>query len=403
MEQGGESGINRTGFIKGRQKKALLFVLMLLIASIFIPGPGEGGAFHSGAVMTECPECHTGNGDGFTLRGVDLGSTCLRCHQATDVVDNPTWYYVATPDAKLTKGKPPVQLTPGGDFAYLKKDYSWSLPGGETGTSFGYKHGHNVVAQSYGYFSDSTKITAPGGEYPANYLTCTSCHNPHAIISQVTVTSFTGSYRLLGGTGYAPKMIPGVNAFKADTPVAVSPSQYNRTEALTDTRIAYGKGMSEWCMNCHPNVGGHRAGNTVRFPQQIINNYNSYIKTGDASGNSKSSYTSLVPFEEGIGDAYTLSSHADITGQYKNGPDANSNVMCLTCHRAHASAFDHIMRWDTESQYIVYSGIYPGMDNGSQEARGRTASELQQAYYGRPSSSFANGQKSLCGKCHASD
>ena len=391
----------RISLIEGRLNRALLFVSMLFFASFFMPG--EGGAFHSGFVISECPECHTGNGDGFKLRGVDIGSTCLRCHQAPEAVDSPTGYYVATPDSRLTKGMPPLQLSPGGDFAYLKKDYSWKMPGGATGTSLGHQHGHNIEAQGYGYYADNTRMTAPGGDYPTNNFTCTSCHNPHAVISQVTSTSYTGTYRLLGGIGYAPKRIPDIKPFKADSPIAVSPSQYNRSEASTDTRIAYGKGMSEWCLNCHPDVGGHKAGNNFNLSQQVINNYNAYVKTGDSSGDSRTSYTSLVPFEEGIDNAYLLSSHADITGQYKNGPDGNSNVMCLTCHRAHASAFDNMMRWDVKVQYIVHQGVYPGIDNGSPEARGRTVDELQQAYYGRPASVFAIAQKSLCGKCHARD
>ncbi len=389
------------GFIRGRQNRALLFALMLFFTSFFMPR--EGVAFHSEVSISECPECHAGNGGGFMLRGVDIGSTCLRCHQAPDNVDNPTWYYVATPDSKLTNSNPPLQLSPGGDFAYLKKDYSWKLQGGKTGTSFGYQHGHNIVAGSYGYAPDATKTTAPGGDYPSSYLTCTSCHDPHTIISKVTSTSYTGSYRLLGGTGYAPKMIPGIKAFKTDPPIAVSPIPYNRSEASTDTRIAYGTGMSEWCMNCHTNTTGHKAGNKTRLPQQIIKNYNAYVKAGDLSGNAGSSYTSLVPFEEGISDAYVLSSHANINGHFKKGPDLNSNIMCLTCHRAHASAFNYMMRWDTDSEYIVYQGVYPGTDNESPEARGRTAAELQQAYYGRPASFFGQNQRSYCNKCHVND
>ncbi len=391
--------IDRIGFISGGESKALSLVLMLLFASFFMPG--EGGAFHS-PDFAECPECHTGNGDSFALRGVDPGSTCLRCHQAPDEVSGPTGHYVATPDSKLSDGKPPLQLSPGGDFAYLKKNYTWKQ-GGKSGSSFGYQHGHNVVARSYGYSSDSTNETAPGGVYPATDFTCISCHDPHTIISKATSTSYTGSYRLLGGIGYMPKMIPGVKEFKAGPPIAVSPSQYNRSEASTDTRIAYGMGMSEWCMNCHANTAGHKAGNKVRLPKQIVKNYNSYVKSGVATGDSGSSYTSLVPFEEGTGDPSVLSSHADISGHFKKGPDLNSNIMCLSCHRAHASGFDHVLRWDTYSEFIVYQGVYPGTDNESPQAHGRTSVELQQAYYGRPASFFGENQRSYCNKCHGSD
>jgi hypothetical protein len=290
-----------------------------------------------------------------------------------------------------------LQLTPGGDFAYLKKYYKWKLPGGQSGASFGYKNGHNIIAISYSYAADIKNTTAPGGDYPSTYLTCISCHNPHAIISKVTSTSYTGSYRLFEGKGYAPKMIPGLKAFTRDTPIAASPSQHNRSEVSTDTRITYGMRMSEWCMNCHFNTTGHKTCNKVRFSMQVIKKYNSYVKTGDLSGNSETSYTSLVPFEEGI-NASVLSSHADILSRFKKGPDLSSKVMCLTCHLTHASGFDHIMRWDADSEFIVYEGVYPGTDNESPEAHGRTAAELQQAYYDRPASFFGDHQKSLCNK-----
>jgi hypothetical protein len=33
-------------------------------------------------------------------------------------------HYVSTPDTSLGSGQPPVELTPGGDFAWLKKYYT---------------------------------------------------------------------------------------------------------------------------------------------------------------------------------------------------------------------------------------------------------------------------------------
>ena len=32
---------------------------------------------------------------------------------------------------------------------------------------------------------------------------------------------------------------------------------------------------------------------------------------------------------------------------------ASDNVMCLTCHRAHASAFNNITRWDMEDEFLA--------------------------------------------------
>ena len=380
-------------------RETLFIISLILLAFFFITGNGE--AFHTQS-FSECPECHTGNGDSFKLVKTDPGSTCLRCHQAPDTVKTPGGPYVATPYTNLGKGSAPIQLSPGGDFGYLRKDYSCKSASAVV-VSPGDHHGHNIVAVDYGYAADGTNTTAPGDDYSSSNLTCISCHDPHGIISTVTATGYTGSYRMLAGANYAPKLLPGVKAFKFNPPIVVSPSEYNRSESSTGTRVAYGMGMSEWCRNCHANVTGHKSGNTLRLTQDIANNYNMYIKTNELKGTRDTSYSTLVPFEEGTNDVSILVSHANINGSYMKGPDTFSNVMCLTCHRAHASAFNSMLRWDIESKYIVYQGVYPGTDNQSPEACGRTSEELQKAYYDRPASTFAYNRKSLCNKCHVRD
>jgi hypothetical protein len=129
-------------------------------------------------------------------------------------------------------------------------------------------------------------------------------------------------------------------------------------------------------------------------------NYNHYVKTGDFSGTfggaTPGPYTSLVPFAEATGDIATLQSHAKSDDTYLNGPGSSDTVICLSCHRAHASGWKHALRWNTEETYIVQNGAY-------QAAMGRTAAETQGTYYDRPASVFATFQKSLCNKCHAKD
>ena len=301
--------------------------------------------------------------------------------------------------SRLKKGMPPLQLTPGGDFGYLKKNYTWK-DSGTSGVSSGERHGHNIIALDYGYVADTQNSLAPGGKYPSASLSCISCHNKHGIISTVTTTNYSGTYRMLGGIGYTQKNVQGAAPFKAAAPIAVSPSEYNRSEATADTRIAYGKGMSEWCMNCHPEVIGHPAGSYVKLSTDIVSNYNSYIKTGNMSGSKKTSYSSLTPFEEGTDSITTLVSHASSSGEYTQGPDGNANVMCLTCHRAHASGFDNVFRWNGNGKFLVINGEYPTTDQSPETAQGRTPAELQQAYYGRPSSYFGTMQTGYCNKCH---
>ena len=68
--------------------------------------------------------------------------------------------------------------------------------------------------------------------------------------------------------------------------------------------------------------------------------------------------------------------------------------MCLTCHRAHASAFRSIGRWDLSASHLADS--HPGSEAGGAEARN--------SYYGRDiAAEFGPYQRSLCNKCHVQD
>ena len=303
--------------------------------------------------------------------------------------------------------------------------------------SKGERHGHNIVAQDFSYLMDVTHTNAPGGSYPSNSLGCTSCHDPHGkyrrnMDGSITTTgsaiggtgSFASSrdpdrtfsvgvYRLLGGQNYQPKSLAGNYAFSHDPPAVVAPDKPNRSEAVTQTRVAYGAGMSEWCMNCHPGMHVppapgpsnlfHPSGTAAKLFGATMPTradvYNAYVKTGNLSGSSFSAYLSLVPFEEGTTDYRALKSHAKTDDSVLTGPGPGAQVMCLTCHRAHASGWDGSMRWNTKSDYIVYNGYYAPIANPAY-AQGRTEVEARQAYYDRPASLFALNQDTLCNKCH---
>ena len=370
------------------------------------------------------------------LIGSDPSSTCLRCHQAPAGGGQTMDHYIATNPADLAGGSPPRQLTPGGDFGWLKKNYRWSGDG-ERGESRGERHGHNILAIDFNYAADIALSMSPGGNYPSNALSCISCHDPHgtyrrsadgaiatsgpAIVSsgsyksspEPDAASTVGTYRLLAGKDYQLKHFPGGNPFTADPPAAVAPDNYNRKESVEDTRVAYGSGMSEWCGNCHAlihsdsyaNARIHPSGNGAKLSMSVTANYNFYISSGNLSGNSSSSYTSMVPFEMGTDDYRELKEVANNDGSDRRGPSGNANVMCLSCHRAHASGWDSMTRFNEKAEFIVYNGRYPGIDNGAPSgiAQGRTEAEVQQSFYDRPAGLYANFQRSLCNKCHAKD
>ena len=372
------------------------------------------------------------------LKSSDPSSTCLDCHQQTGDI-GPKSFHVSTAISDMPSGAPPKQLAPAGDFGWLKKSYAWvPSAAGALQFSYGDRHGHNIVAYDYQYYADATNSTAPEGTYPSASLSCISCHDPHGKYRRdasgtisTTGTPIQGSgshassanplagfsvgvYRLLGGRNYQPKYLNGNYSFMNDPPAAVAPDAYNRAETRTQTRVAYGSGMSEWCENCHTtmhnivssgtttNPKTHPVGGLAKLGSTISSNYNIYIKTGVLTGTASTSFLSLVPFEEGTSDYRTLQAHARTDDSYLVGPDAsNSQVMCLSCHRAHASGWDYATRWNTNSDYIVYNGYYSQDGQPYQPyGQGRTEMEAQVAYYGMQESRFALNQDTLCHKCH---
>jgi hypothetical protein len=368
---------------------AVFFNLILLHATY---------AFHNGGVG-QCEGCHVmhntkGNISNWLLPGRDPSSGCLNCHAGSG---SPNSHHIASNDGSA--------MSPGGDFYWLQKNFFWA-----GGSSTGDRHGHNIIAQDYGFISDTTNNVAPGGSYMASDLGCNSCHDPHGKVSAglpvqgsgsyggtATPGTALGNYRLLGGYTYGGGRHVQWYSFINDTPVARQNSAIRFGEA-SGSHVDYGSDMSEWCANCHADVlnNRHQIGNSS-FEHPVGNNalledfvdtYNSYVNTGDFSGIAATSYLALVPFERGVTNTALLNPTSS------QGPDNSSNIMCLTCHRAHASAFKYIGRWDFDAQLIADS--HPAAGDG-----GVTGNDVYYSYYGRDMDvEFGADQRILCEKCH---
>jgi hypothetical protein len=182
---------------------------------------------------------------------------------------------------------------------------------------------------------------------------------------------------------------------------------------VTVTRVGYGSGMSEWCRNCHTNIHTGTDSLTHTSPgalgTTIAAYYNSYIKSGTLTGTEGTAYWSMVPFEVGTGNYPALKNI--VTNTPTRGPDyadGTPAVMCLTCHRAHASGWDAITRWNTKngstlySGSVVYNGFYAQEGQTFQPfGQGRSEAEALQAYYQIPESRYNATEPSFCYKCHA--
>ncbi len=411
-------------------KLVKLSAIVMAVALLGLGLVGTSYAFHSGGVA-ECTGCHEMHGakGASLLQGSDISSTCLLCHGRSGQSN----YHISTPVADMATGVPPVNMTPGGDFGWLRKDYIF-LSHGSLTTDLGQTHGHNIIAADAGYTVDTDNPTAPGGTFNSNNLACNSCHDNHGKGRWTTAQTYsknsgaiytsgsygalpttfstgellsTGVYRLLR----AQDTVDGVT-FPNTPPVAVAPSTYNRSEYYTQTRVAYGSGMSDYCGTCHADM--HSTAGILRHPQgvtvsgTIVGNYNSYVMSGNMNGSSATSYLSLVPYEEGLAystaNVTSLKGRAQINDSQLTGMPATATVMCLSCHRAHASGFPEMTRWSNEGEFIVQAGLYPGTDNAdSNSANGRSQAETAAGYYNKNVTNFSAYQRSLCNKCHAKD
>jgi len=425
---------------------------------------GKSFAFHSDGVG-QCEGCHsmhnsfggsanvsgrsTGTGAGaYLLKANDASGVCLNCHEAADVA--PNGYHVSTSGVYPYDGTTPVEMTPGGDFAWLKKTMNITIGGTAVPDgNMGQRHGHNVIANDSGYYEDSRLHMAPGGSYPANSLGCQSCHDPHGRYRRFADGSYStsglpiygsgsysnsddplpgfsavGSYRMLAGKYYQPKSLNGSFTFENNPPDAVVSPDYNRSEEFSQTGIAYGQGMSEWCVNCHTDmllgaystghsVLPHAAGNSAKLSADIAANYNSYLSSGILTNtNPAAAFSTITPFEVGSNDYTTLKMYAVTSDSYADqrmpAAGVTNNVMCLSCHRAHASGFDNALRFSYRSEFLTIAdsssnAVYDSSTTENSNNRGYNVVQQKNAYNGRPATVLGPFQRSYCEKCHASN
>ncbi len=417
---------------------------------------GSALAFHSGGVA-ECEGCHSmhnsfegsANVTGlpqyqsgpYLLKANDQSGSCLNCHQSADTA--PTGYHISTAGVVAYDSTTPVEATPGGDFAWLKKTMTGSIR--KTATTWeGDRHGHNIIAADFGYTADKVLTTAPGGTYPAANLACSSCHDPHgryrrfADGTQATTglpifnsgsytnsanptagVSAVGVYRILAGVGYQPKSLTGSFAFANQVPDAVAPSTYNKLEtsntaAASQTIVAYGQGMSEWCANCHTAMHNdtytsgtpglvHPAGNGAKLTDAVAANYNTYVSSGVMTGTGIN-YSTLAPFEIGTNDYTALKAFPAAP----TAASASNNVNCLSCHRAHASAFESMARYYLGNEFMTVAdaagvALYDSSTTENKINTGYSVAQQTAAYHGRPATVFGPYARNYCNKCHAKD
>jgi hypothetical protein len=383
-------------------KKAYKVSLIAGVAALGLAFAGSAFAFHDGGVA-HCDGCHsmhnspdnpvTGVPNGTLLKGSDASSTCLNCH------DGSGRYHINSADGTNTNE--------GGDFYWVSNPYTVVVRGNPY-TYGGDNAGHNVVAFDFGMAVDATNAAAPGGTYSSSLLGCTSCHDAHAQVLDGTkggsdpisvsgsyggvpaAGTIAGNYRILGDSLYEAGDHTGDGfGFTYDAPIA-------RANSYDGASTRYANGMSEWCANCHGDYLSSPTKHPVSEPLNgLTSNYNSYVATGDFTGTQATSYDALVPFED-----LTATTGADLDVTSTAGPAVAGagQVMCLTCHRAHASANNNAGRWDFETELIAHTHALQSPDVPASAA----------VYYKDGAvvdvaATYGEYQRSLCNKCHVQD
>ncbi len=362
----------------GRMVKEVTRTVLATLCAVML-APVAAAAFHESGVAS-CAGCHVMHGSvdgqfvpatgGGLLLGGTASDTCLRCHAAY---------------GQYTAGE---GFGPGGDFYWLTRTWTWSTPGGLLQTSPGFSHGHDVVAPAYGLFGDAVRTIAPGGDFPSRDLGCTSCHDPHG----------NAQFRLLYGAGAGPAVTGGRYAFAAAAPAArgngpvTIPGRPDSGDETDSRHTVFGSGTSSWCANCHGLY--HEASGSQDFSHPAdrtlgsarATQYNRYVSTEQpTAGVQATAFWGLVPYEAATVDLSIVD-----PSDYTLGPSTADRVMCLSCHRAHASPFRAAGRWDFDVALIADS--HPQPTDG-----GASASDVARKYY---SYVFVPTQDSLCHKCH---
>lgn len=342
--------------------------LVIIVTGVLALAVSQGGpllAYHDGGVA-HCNGCHTmhnsqdgalvdpdnPNGNAWLLTKASPSDVCLECH-ATRLGA----VFSADPLAPDTEYG-------AGNFVFLTEDNVNDGHAGATNPIPGYAAGHNIISPANMIEADPVLTTAPGGTFPSSLLNCTSCHDPHG----------TQAFRMLYGAG---RLIHETYTFTAPAPVAEGVSISGAGESPTN-HTAYQSGMSAWCGNCHGDFHDnstmliHPSGSAIGGT--IAQTYNLYNGSDDQTGGSQATaYLPEVPFQD---PANTTSSTA--------GPSASSQVMCLTCHRAHATSAMDAGRWDFNVTFLHEDGE----ESGS---------------YQIPDPYGSVNQRSLCNKCHNQD
>lgn len=328
-------------------KKTLLTLTIMLAAAALIAAFSSPG---TAAVSGVCSNCHTmHNSQGGTPMRVGgilaplsslLLNDCLGCHTTTgtEPYNNTTGYpYVMDSTDNFTDG----YCLAGGFFDPFSST---------TDNNSDNNHSLGTQFLPAGYATDEDMgmgLDWYTGDTEDDGLACAGsngCHGVHNVVDDMGAIS--GGHH--NPTAY--RMLFVGNTMTTDGVVGVGASDYEEdliaTPALADPHNTYSAGVndpsiSELCAICHGNFHNESGGPGT--------------DTGTASPWLRHPTDVVIPSGWIIGAAgYTPDEH-----DWKHNPvgydnavvdEANKRVTCLSCHRAHGTDNDDLLRWAYSTQ-----------------------------------------------------
>lgn len=304
-------------------------------AAVNANGPAEFLLTKGGGTVTTCWGCH---GQIVTTNTVSLGGNTIPQVNHTNATD-----------------------LAAGNFAYVTSRKSLGT-GASTLTA-----GHNVKDTGV---TDTTLTTPPGDQHTtgitnANF-TCAGvygCHGNRTVSSvslamkgahhkKSSILALGAGFTLTGqgaslNTSY--RFLNGVKGGEdADYQATSSATDHNEyygatSMAASSATAPAGNTISGFCAECHGNfhgTGASEAGSAspwVRHPTDTV-----LKSTGEYATYTSYSLTAPVARQN-------ITNNATASGTVTPGTDV---VMCLSCHRAHASANYKMLRWDIKNSTL---------------------------------------------------
>ncbi|MCK5231581.1 MAG: hypothetical protein KAR13_15010 [Desulfobulbaceae bacterium] len=342
----------------------------------------------SAKVTGQCCNCHTMHnsqgadpmvsGGGGTVSSLLIDS-CVGCHSSADSSTTYDLGDSTVPVVNYIGSGQPTEYLAGGNFYWVK----------EGNTEAADSKGHNVFLNED---DEALEGGAPGANvalcgtdachvnlskpsYGSSYLTyvddgdygCKGCHlneRHHADDDGdggVVTTPEQGYYRFLTGHAFTGKGAQGYEdpnweAGQPNLPAGgANHNEYLGSSTATSLGFnggAGGNGTTAFCTGCHGLFHSTDSGQTgvtwLRHPSDaVIPDRGEYADVGGSSH----LYDPLSPVAKAT---------IDTTPDTTVAPDSDM-VMCLSCHRPHASPYPDLLRWDYAGNMIA--GGTPSGDN----------------------------------------